>query len=359
MSQSSRTIVVVGGQFGSEAKGHVAAQLVKRGQRLGRRHTLIRVAGPNAGHSVVDEAGRKYALRCIPVGAVLDPDALLVIAAGSEIDLEVLHSEVDLLEADGHEVRKRLFVSDEATILTHAHKTAEAGMHESIGSTGKGIGACRADRIMRRAPIVGSFSNFPYTVVRDRHMRSQYRLPNRDVLIEGTQGYGLGLHAGHYPYCTSSDCRAIDFMAMAGVMPNEGPVEVWIVYRTFPIRVAGNSGKLANETTWEELGQESGGYIQPELTTVTKKVRRVGRWDSSLARESWRANGGFGTQSEAWRTFAALSFVDYLDPEVANGPRLTPKATQAVRDLEASVGFTFHMLTLSDRVGLLDPEADR
>lgn len=137
----------------------------------------------------------------------------------------------------------------------------------------------------------------------------QTALKNEEhVVIEGTQGYGLGLHAGHYPQCTSSDCRAIDFMAMAGVSPwapwvGYDDLDVWVVMRTFPIRVAGNSGYLKNERTWEEVGQPE------ERTTVTNKVRRVGEWDADLAREAVLANGGENCK-------VAMMMVDYVFPEL-------------------------------------------
>jgi adenylosuccinate synthase len=88
--------------------------------------------------------------------------------------------------------------------------------------------------------------------------------------------------------------------------------EYWpvVVCRTFPIRVAGNSGPLNHETTWEALAGATDGYIQPERTTVTKKVRRVGRWDQQLVDRAMRANGGHFAQM-------AVTFADYLDPSIA------------------------------------------
>src|SRR5262249_25087084 len=137
-------------------------------------------------------------------------------------------------------------------------RTEDEALVARIGSTGKGIGAARAARIMRTAPLVEDQKQWP-TMVGDiaDHIRARLR-HNGNIQIEGTQGYGLGLHAGYYPYCTSSDCTAMHFMAMAGcppwlVTPEE--LEVWVVFRTYPIRVAGNSGPLVRETTWEVVGQ--------------------------------------------------------------------------------------------------------
>ena len=91
----SKIQVVVGGQYGSEGKGAVAGYLAG----LETDPLCIRVAGPNAGHSVVHPGtGKKYALRQVPVGAVTNPDALLAIAAGSEIDPYVLSEEIAWLE---------------------------------------------------------------------------------------------------------------------------------------------------------------------------------------------------------------------------------------------------------------------
>jgi adenylosuccinate synthase len=110
-----------------------------------------------------------------------------------------------------------------------------------------------------------------------------------NLQIEGTQGFALGLHASHYPYCTSSDCTAIDFMSMAGISPwsdqHLTDLEIWVVFRAYPIRVAGESGSLHAETTWEALG------LPREFTTVTGKVRRVGLWDGNLAQRAMIANG--------------------------------------------------------------------
>src|SRR5699024_7206253 len=72
---------------------------------------------------------------------------------------------------------------------------------------------------------------------------------NLHVVVEGTQGYWLGLHAGHYPQSTSNNARPIDFLAMAGLNPWEWDFYPIGVTRTNPIRVAGNSGPLPAKPT--------------------------------------------------------------------------------------------------------------
>ena len=152
----SRIHIVTGAMFGSEGKGHVTAQLIENGEfRFPRDRVLnIRVAGPNAGHTVVDKDGVAFPLRTVPVGAAVDPTAQLYLAPGSEIELDVLESEMTLLRTHGHE--PNLVVSGEATLLEQKHKDTETklDLHAKLGSTGKGIGAARADRIMRSAKRV-------------------------------------------------------------------------------------------------------------------------------------------------------------------------------------------------------------
>ena len=326
--------VVVGGQFGSEAKGAVTAAICNSEVRRTPYVTVVRVGGPNAGHSAVDHQGRLWALRQIPVGMVVDPNIAGVIADGSEIDVQVLADEVVRLEDAGHQIRHRLLVSDEATIINTAHKLIEGGLVGAIGSTGKGIGAARADRAMRAAPRVADvgpmFRDLGFRVVHGpelcRDLNAKVRSSRHVVVLEGTQGYGLGLHAGHYPQCTSSDCRAVDFLSMAGVNPwwlDDSQMAVHVVVRPYPIRVAGNSGPLKDETSWEALG------LKPELTTVTKKVRRVGLWNPELVKAAVAANSP--------NVILAVSMVDQV-PGLVEGDELTDKGADWLNNLEEEVG---------------------
>jgi adenylosuccinate synthase len=175
------------------------------------------------------------------------------------------------------------------TLIRDSHRARETALVRDIGSTGKGIGAARADRVMRSATVWGD--DHDEAVFVGDAIRAALQ-DGWTVQVEGAQGYGLGLHTRFYPFCTSGDCRAIDMLAAAGVSPwfvaddAMASMEVWLVYRSLPIRVAGPSGPLEDETTWGELG------LPPEHTTVTNRVRRVGWWDARLALEALRANGG-------------------------------------------------------------------
>jgi adenylosuccinate synthase len=346
----TRLQVVVGGQYGSEAKGHVAGILAAPEIAP----LCIRVAGPNAGHTVVNPAtGNRHALRQIPAGAVTNPNATPCIAAGSEIDLTVLSHEVQALEADGIKIRERLRVDPQATIIETRHLTAEddADLHHLIGSTGKGIGAARADRIMRNARIAADYPDMLGQFGRLEQVAPLARMSVYSaVQIEGTQGYGLGLHAGHYPRCTSSDCTAIDMLAMAQVNPWGYPqkaFEIWVVLRPYPIRVAGTSGPMRDETTWEALG------LEPEYTTVTHKMRRVGHWDAQLAQAAVAANGGYDRGGVS-PVSVALTMVDQLDPALAavTDPEIiwfSPAYQRFAAQMLSDIGRRPALVTTSDR----------
>jgi adenylosuccinate synthase len=275
-----------------------------------------------------------WRLRQVPVAAVSNRHETLALAPGSEIDLDVLEGEIRQLDSAGYHVSTRLVVDDQATLIDPSHQQAEreADLTGWIGSTGKGIGAARAARAMRKARLVQDLVHDGELFQRgDVAWTANRNLANGgQVLIEGTQGYALGLHAGHYPQCTSSDCTAMDFLAMAGLAPwalgTVSKLEIWVVFRTYPIRVAGNSGPLANELTWDELG------LPPEHTTVTRKVRRVGQWDAPLARRAMQANGHHGSPHSP--VHAAVTMADYVIPELAGlwNPKELPDHKQHAWD---------------------------
>lgn len=320
----TKVTVVVGGQFGSEGKGAITAFLARD---LGPEDVVVRVAGPNAGHTAYSPGGREWKLRAVPVAAVVNDHCQLHLAAGSEIDLDVLFSEINALEEAGIPVRNRLTVDPSATLLLPQHVKFEQadGIVGRIGSTGKGIGAARQDRLNRTAPLARDTELLTEFLTDEGHFELE---GVHHLLIEGTQGYGLGLHTRFYPQVTSSDCRAIDFLAMAGVSPwaEDVRLEVVVVARVFPIRVAGNSGPLKGETTWDRLG------LPEEHTTVTHKVRRVGEWDEDLVLEALAANGGGNFHPNVK---LALTMLDQLHPELRDETELLPASEAFVSDLES------------------------
>lgn len=337
--------VVVGGQFGSEGKGAITAHLARQ---FDENDLNIRVGGPNAGHTVWD-SGTEWKLRQVPAGAPVSR-CRLAIAAGSEIDQEVLFSELAALDAAGHEASARISIHPSASIITPDYANSEKGLVGRIGSTGKGIGATRAGRIMREAMVARDLYDEWSSTWKGRGLDCQPDLggsgcdpqwiwdANGRVIVEGTQGYGLGLHTQYYPHVTSSDCTAVDFLSMAGISPwhELADIEVIVVARVYPIRVAGNSGPLEGETTWRELGLEA------ERTTVTNKVRRVGTWNPSLVKLAVRRNGGGAGNP---RVTLALTMLDQMFPEVKGIDHISDlrqhkAALTFLRDVEAQTDCT-------------------
>lgn len=332
---SSKLFVVVGGQYGSEGKGAVAGRICADVGSDGRPVANVRVGGPNAGHTVMGKCPpscdgahpearlrsstpHPWRLRQVPVAAVTNVSAHLVIAAGSEVNPEVLENEVRDLHSAGYSVHDRLVIDRSATVLErdHVYEESDRQLSKQIGSTAKGIGAARASRIWREATTWGqsSYVSDYQTADTAELLRGLLATTSTAVVIEGTQGYGLGLHTDNYPYTTSGDCRAVDFLGQVGISPWMADSNGWslnpqvvVCLRPYPIRVAGNSGDLNEETTWSELG------LPVEYTTVTQKVRRVGHWDSVLAGDAIAANGG----PRAGVVWVAMTMMDSVDPALA------------------------------------------
>lgn len=99
--------VVVGGQFGSEGKGKVSSYLARERQAT----AVIRVGGPNSGHTALTATGEVCVLRQLPAG-IIGNGAMAVLPAGSLIDVEILISEVERLQFP----RERLWIDPRASI---------------------------------------------------------------------------------------------------------------------------------------------------------------------------------------------------------------------------------------------------
>jgi adenylosuccinate synthase len=324
--------VVVGGQFGSEGKGKISAFIAKQ-QDI---DICVRCGGPNSGHSFVDERGRTV-LRQLSTGFVNDRTRLLI-PAGALIDPLVLKQEIELLALNP----KRIGIDPNCFVIAEADRELEKSLrlNERLSSTLCGVGAAQARRILR-----GENVTLARNVSRDHPWLSQYFTNVSDevnvaldydkrVLIEGTQGFGLSLyHSEHYPKTTSRDTTAAGFLSEVGVSPRL-VTEIILVFRTFPIRVAGSqAGPLKNEMTWDQLQSESGyPHSIEERTTVTDKIRRVARFDFELARKAVQINRP---------TQIALNGLDYLDYEnfgIKTISELSNKGLSFLNNLRAHVG---------------------
>lgn len=321
--------VVVGGQFGSEGKGKIALEIVRRDPNVA---AAIRVGGTNSGHTAVSIDGLTYALRQLPAAAV-DRSVKVILPPGSYIDVELFESEVRRLDLSPGQV----LVNPMARVITAEHKAWErlAKLSGTIGSTQSGTGGAVMAMTARHAPdfppsvqAADSPALQPYIKDTGKELRILLNSGKR-VLIEGTQGFGLSLlQGGYWPKATSRDTTAAAFVAEAGLSPLDVD-DITLVLRCHPIRVAGDSGPLVGETSWEEIAAEAG--IQNsirELTTVTQRVRRVGRFDAELVQRAIQANQP---------TRIVLNHLDYVDPAVRDGV-LASRAARFVAGVEKSIG---------------------
>ncbi|HEX7961631.1 MAG TPA: adenylosuccinate synthetase [Terriglobales bacterium] len=343
--------VLVGGQFGSEGKGQVAAYLSRE------YDVLVRVGGPNAGHRVFGMPD-PYTFHLLPSGT-RDSTAHLVLGPGSVLNLERLQREITdcRIEAD------RLSIDPQAMVIDQRDIEAEKGLVAKIGSTGQGVGWATARKILRgslRPPVrlacecteLRPYLRPALAIYEDAFAHG------RRILLEGTQGTGLSIHHGYYPHVTSRDTTVAGCLSDAGIAP--GRVRrVLMVCRTYPIRVespgGGNhSGDMSNEIDWGIVAERSGVDHKElevrERTSTTHRRRRVSEFDWGLLRRAASLNGP---------TDIALTFVDYISISNRKARRfeqLTEKTLQLIEEVERVAGAPvslvatrFHSRSIVDR----------
>jgi len=301
--------VVVGGQFGSEAKGLVAAHLASNIKMPMRKLICTTNAGAQAGHTTVLDDGRKFVCYHLPTIGVLSLDSLIFLNAGSIIDLELLAAEVNSVCAVTGECPSsmwgRVVVHPLAAVISPKHKESEkTGSARAVGSTQKGVGEALVSKI-RREPdsvvdhLVAAESGCEVRFgVFALDLNEELRRGHTAVSIEIPQGTGLSLNASpFFPHCTSRDCWVGQGLSDAGINP-AWLGSVVMVCRTFPIRVGSNpseDGKISGYSgdfypDSKELSWEDFPGVEPERTTVTKRVRRIATWSSDQYRHSLGLN---------------------------------------------------------------------
>jgi len=321
--------VVVGGQYGSEGKGQIAAYLARE------YDLLVRVGGPNAGHKVFEEP-QPYAHHQLPSGT-RKCDAKLLIGPGAVLNPRNLLKEIADCKVD----KERLCIDRNAMIITDEDIASEAALVRNIGSTGQGVGAATARRILKRQrstllaqdiPELLPFLGSAQEILEDAFSK------NWRVQLEGTQGTGLSLFHGSYPHVTSRDTTALGCLAEAGIPPNRVR-KVVIVCRTYPIRVGnpkGNTSGPLRDISWEEIARRSGYNADKlrsaERTTTTNRRRRIGEFDWALLHRAAFLNGA---------TDIALTFTDYISKENLKAKRfeqLTPETINFIQEVERVTG---------------------
>lgn len=280
-------------QFGSTGKGLLAGYLSTREDF----DTVVSANMPNAGHTFVDGHGNKWVNKVLPSGVYSPNLRRVMVGPGAVFDIDRLALEIRELRERG--VRAPVVVHENAAVLLPAHAETERVSLNSISSTMQGSMAAAVEKMYRQEG--GNVAANYRTEIEDagaqviNHagwMRLMYEAKN--VLLEGSQGYSLGIHSGFYPYCTSRDCtvwRLLSDCAAVVHLNDSRALRVVGSARLHPIRVGhtegGNSGPCYEdqvELSWDSL------KVDPERTTVTGRTRRVFTFSEIQIKEAIMAN---------------------------------------------------------------------
>ena len=319
--------VIVGMQWGDEGKGKVVDYLTRYADLVVRHQ-----GGNNAGHTVVVD-GKQTVLHLIPSG-ILHGGKVCAIGNGTVLDPAVLIQEIDALEAAGHTLPGRLFISHTAHIIMPYHRLLDKVQERfrgknRIGTTGRGIGPAYADKADRfgirlcdlldadvfrdKLSSILEYKNMILTKLFDEppldfnDTYDEYRVyaerlrpfaadtvamlhkaieANKCVVCEGAQGTMLDIDHGTFPYVTSSTTVAAGACSGAGlgVTKVKGVIGIVKAYTTrvgegpFPTELVDDLGARLREK-----GQEYG--------ATTGRPRRCGWLDCVLLRRAARING--------------------------------------------------------------------
>lgn len=336
--------VLVGLQYGSEGKGKIAAFLAND------YDISVRVGAYQAGHTITYK-GKDYKMQCIPCQWI-NPDCKIVIGAGGFIRLDILAREIKWIENAGVDIRNRLFIDFRTTIGEPKHAVMEGAgndnnMFNAIGSTQEGVGAALIEKIKRKGGILqakdisASLTANGIAVIDTIRYLNQCNDVGKKIFIEGTQGCHLSLTtSNHYPMCTSRDCNVSGILADCGLSPLVVNKIIGVM-RTYPIRVAGNSGDTGREEiTWDEVTERAGSVVElTERTTVTNRTRRVFEFSRADVQAAIRINQP---------THYALMFVDYLnmsDRGVNLYANLSLDTQNKIKKIECNLGINFSLVS--------------
>lgn len=303
--------VIVGGQYGSEGKGQIAAYMARE------YDILVRVGGPNAGHTVFEKP-KPFVFRQLPSGS-RSSEAKLVIGPGAVLNVEKLLEEIAECQIDN----ERLSIDEKAIIISPGDVKKERNLVKNISSTGQGVGYATARRItgrgLKNVVLARDVAKLRPFVQETFKIFEKAFAEGRKILLEGTQGTGLSLYHGPYPHVTSRDTTVAGCLAEAGISPHRVR-KIIMVCRTYPIRVADpisdlkesdkTSGYMSQPLSWEVVAERSGLNIKnikaTEITSTTKRERRVAEFDWELLHKAAMLNNP---------TDVALTFADYLSSE--------------------------------------------
>ena len=317
--QRSKVNIILDAQWGSSGKGKNAAWLADK-------HEVTFAScshSPNSGHTVVKD-GQKYVFKCLPSASVVPSVKAALLTGASVFDVGQLLIESVWTQAE-------ILIHDRAVVLQPRHREQEVTSPTltAIASTQQGSATAVIEKILRDpGSIVAAYGGWLGRAL--VNTAADCRDAVRDeidrggtVLHEVSQGYALSIdHGSHFPFCTSRNATTAKALDDLGISPRELG-DVYLNVRPYPIRVGnivrdgatvGHSGGFypdCEETDWATVGRLAGmpdeeiqKLYQAELTTVTKRLRRVCTFSQIGFVDAVRANGA---------TKILLNFAQYLD----------------------------------------------
>ena len=326
----SRSVVVVGLQWGDEGKGKIVDLLAAEADAVIRFQ-----GGHNAGHTLVVD-GERTVLHLMPSG-ILNEGVECLIGNGVALSLPALFEELDFLAARGVPADGRLRVSPACPLLLPWHVALDRARERrrgraAIGTTLRGIGPAYEDKAARRGLRVEDLyrpgrlrERLAELADHHNHLLAQYygaealdpepalaelqafaarlephvadvserchalRAAGRRLLFEGAQGALLDLDHGTYPYVTSSSTTAGGACVGAGVGPRAIDRVLGVV-KAYATRVGG--GPFPSELD-DDVGRRLAAR-GAEVGATTGRARRCGWLDAVALRRAVRANGADG-----------------------------------------------------------------
>jgi adenylosuccinate synthase len=320
-------LVVVGSQWGDEGKGKLI-DILSQDTDITVRYQ----GGNNAGHTVVVK-DREYIFHLLP-SAILHKGKSCVIGNGVVVDPQALIEEIEGLEKKGIKVSpQRLKISDRCHIVMPYHRILDSLREQvrknKIGTTGRGIGPCYADKVSRCGIRAGDLLNpalfrsklednlaekneiyakvfqaskFDLEAVYREYLAYGKRLApyitdtviylneaidrKKKVLFEGAQGTFLDIDFGTYPFVTSSNSIVGGVCSGSGVAPTKIDKAIACV-KAYTTRVG--EGPFPTEFT-DRLKDEIR-LKGKEFGATTGRPRRCGWFDAVLVRYSLIING--------------------------------------------------------------------
>lgn len=282
--------VIIDGQFGSTGKGLIAAWVAEKLEEPSRWAVHTTNAAPNAGHTTKWKDGRSITLFHLPTGGVVRQQPCYL-NAGSIIDIDLLAMEMQAV-AELYGKRPVVSIHPCAGILTTDDVRSEneaAGAMTRIASTRKGVGSALARKIRREAKValdhINEIESIGVNISSPVFCMNDGSIP---VSIEVPQGVSLSLNnSKFYPFTTSREISVAQAFSDAFIHPSRLG-HVIMAVRTFPIRVGNVEGGTSGSGYLDqsELGWDDFPVSHPELTTVTKRPRRIFTWSDDQYRHA-------------------------------------------------------------------------